>query len=45
MTVDILTSAYANNFYTVFLVSGDGDYVPVLEEVVRLGKKITVAAL
>jgi uncharacterized LabA/DUF88 family protein len=43
--VDILTNSFNNNLDTVFIVSGDGDYAPVLEEVIRHGKKIYVAAL
>jgi uncharacterized LabA/DUF88 family protein len=44
MTVDVLVNAYQNNLDTVYLISGDGDYVPVLEEARRLGKRIYVAA-
>lgn len=45
MTVDILTNVYQNNVDTVFLVSGDGDYGPVVAECKRLGKQVFVAAL
>jgi uncharacterized LabA/DUF88 family protein len=44
LTVDILVNAYQNNLDTVYLLSGDADFVPVLEEVRRLGKRIYVAA-
>jgi uncharacterized protein (TIGR00288 family) len=45
LTVDILSNVYMNNLDTVYLVSGDGDYKPVLEEVLRYGKHVYVAAL
>ena len=44
MTVDILVNSYRNNLDTVYIITGDGDFVPVLEEVKRLGKRIYVAA-
>lgn len=44
MTVDILTHVYQNNLETVYLVSGDGDYKPLIETVVRSGKQIYIAA-
>lgn len=45
LTVDILTNVYMNNLDAVYLVSGDGDYMPVLEEAIRYGKHVYVAAL
>lgn len=45
MTVDILGHAYRNNFDILYLVSGDGDYTPLVEEVARVGKQVYVAAL
>jgi len=45
MTVDILSNIYQGNIETVFLVSGDGDYEPVLSECRRMGKQVFVAAL
>lgn len=44
LTVDILTHAYQNNCDTIYLMSGDGDYVPVLAEVQRLGKQVFISA-
>jgi len=44
LTVDILINSYRNNLDTVYIITGDGDFVPVLEEVKRLGKRIYVAA-
>ena len=44
MTVDILSNIYQGNVESVFLVSGDGDYEPVLAECRRMGKQVYVAA-
>lgn len=44
MTVDILTNVYMNNLDSVYLVSGDGDYKPILKEAIRHGKHVHVAA-
>lgn len=44
IAVDMLTHAYQDNCDSVYLVSGDGDYVPVLAEVQRLGKQVFVSA-
>ena len=45
MTVDVLTNVYQNNLDTVYLVSGDGDYAPLIHEAQRMGKQVIVAAL
>lgn len=45
MTVDILTNVYQNNLDAVFLLSGDGDYAPVVAECKRMGKQVFVSAL
>jgi len=45
LTVDILSNVYMNNVDSIFLVSGDGDYKPVIEEAIRFGKNVYVAAL
>lgn len=45
MTVDILTNVYQNNLDTVFLLSGDGDFGPVVAECKRMGKQVFVSAL
>jgi uncharacterized LabA/DUF88 family protein len=44
ITVDILTHVHYNNIDTVFLVTGDGDYLPLLEEVRHSGKNVFLAA-
>jgi len=43
LTKDVLSHAYQNNYDAVFLVAGDGDYVPLVEEVKRRGKIVYVA--
>jgi hypothetical protein len=35
---DILSHAFRDNYDVMVLIAGDGDYVPLLEEVKRLGK-------
>jgi uncharacterized LabA/DUF88 family protein len=44
MTIDILSHVYKNNVDAIYLLSGDGDYVPILEEVIRQGKRVYTAA-
>jgi len=43
LTTDLLSNAYRDNFDSAVLVAGDGDYVPLVEEVKRLGKVVHVA--
>jgi uncharacterized LabA/DUF88 family protein len=42
MAVDMISSAYEKNYDTLILVSGDGDFVPVLKKLKELGKNIEV---
>lgn len=44
MTLDIILHANNGSYDTVLLVSGDGDYLPVIEEVMRTGKQVYLAA-
>jgi uncharacterized LabA/DUF88 family protein len=44
LTKDMLSHAHQNHYDVAILVSGDGDYVPLVEEVKRLGKVVHVAA-
>lgn len=44
MTVDILTHVFNDNVDTVFLVTGDGDFLPIINEIVRHGKQVVLAA-
>ena len=44
MTVDILSQIYLDNIDTVYLIAGDGDYLPIISEVIRMGKQVYLAA-
>lgn len=44
MCLDILSNVYQDNTDAVYLLSGDGDYFPVLEECQRRGKSVYVGA-
>lgn len=39
---DFLGNAFRNNYDVAFLFAGDGDYLPLVEEVKRLGKIVCV---
>lgn len=43
--VDVLTQAYQGAVDDIYIVSGDGDYAPLIEQVMRTGKRVHVAAL
>jgi len=45
LTVDVLTHTYQNNFDILYLISADGDYKPLINEVIRNSKQVYVAAL
>jgi len=45
LTVDVLSNAYQNNLDVVYLITGDGDYAPLIAECQRQGKQVFVAAL
>ena len=42
LTKDMLSNAFLGNYDTAILVAGDGDYVPLVQEVKRLGKRVHV---
>jgi uncharacterized LabA/DUF88 family protein len=42
LTKDLLSHAFRNNFEVAVLIAGDGDYVPLVEEVKRLGKLVYI---
>ena len=44
ITIDALRHTYNDSLDTLFLLSGDGDYLPLIEEVMRQGKKVVVGA-
>jgi len=43
LTKDVLSHAFLDNYDIAVLVAGDGDYVPLVDEVKRLGKQVCVA--
>jgi uncharacterized LabA/DUF88 family protein len=43
LTKDMLSHAFMDNYDVAVLVSGDGDFAPVVDEVKRLGKLVYVA--
>ena len=45
MTRDILCHGFRNHYDLAIIVTGDGDFLPVIEEVKRMGKQVGVAAL
>jgi len=45
LTVDALLNTYQNNLDAVYLISGDGDYEPLILECQRQGKQVYIAAL
>ena len=45
MTIDMLNSSLMENVDALYLFSGDGDFVPLIREVMRRGKQVYVMAL
>lgn len=45
LTIDALRYAYGNSIDQVVLITGDGDYIPLLREVMAQGKMVQVMAL
>jgi uncharacterized LabA/DUF88 family protein len=45
ITVDALTHVYNNDIDIVVLMTGDGDYKPLIEAIMRRGKRVYLAAL
>jgi uncharacterized LabA/DUF88 family protein len=41
---DILTFAFKDKFDTAILVSGDGDFIPIIDEIKSYGKKVELWA-
>jgi hypothetical protein len=40
LATDMLSHAFMNNYDVAFLVAGDGDYLPLVQQVKRLGKVV-----
>lgn len=45
LTIDVMRFAYSDAVDTIHLVSGDGDYLPLIQDVMRRGKEVVVSAL
>jgi uncharacterized LabA/DUF88 family protein len=45
MCTDILTHVHRDHVDRVLFISGDGDYLPLIDEVIHSGKNVDVAAL
>jgi len=44
LTIDVMRTAYGDAADCIHILSGDGDYIPVINEVMRQGKKVIVWA-
>jgi uncharacterized LabA/DUF88 family protein len=44
LAVDALSHVYKNNVEAVYIMSGDGDFLPLLEEALRQGKQVYLSA-
>lgn len=44
LCVDVLTHVYRRNTDAILLMSGDGDYEPLVEEVLRSGVQVYLSA-
>ena len=45
LVIDVLKYAHLNAVDLIYLISGDGDYLPLIQEVMRQGKQVYVGAL
>jgi uncharacterized LabA/DUF88 family protein len=43
LTKDLLVNAFHRNYDVAVIIAGDGDYVPVIEELKRMGRTVYVA--
>ena len=43
LSTDMLSHASHGNYDTAMLVAGDGDYVPLVDEVKRIGRRVVIA--
>lgn len=44
LTVDVLTQVHHDTLDSVYILTGDGDYLPLMDEVIRHGKQLYVSA-
>ena len=45
ITIDALRHSYNNHVQAILLVTGDGDYLPLIEEVMRTGTQVWLGAV
>lgn len=45
LTIDALRYAYGNSIDKIIIITGDGDYIPLLREIMARGKMVQVYAL
>ncbi len=45
IVIDVMKYAYSDAIDQIYLVSGDGDYLPLIHEVMQKGKQVMVGAL
>ncbi len=44
ISIDVLRAAHLSNVELIYILSGDGDYVPLIQEVSRYGKEVWLGA-
>lgn len=44
ITIDALRHTYNNSIDGIYIFAGDGDYLPLIKEVMRQGKQVTIGA-
>ena len=44
IAIDMISLAYENSYDTAILVSGDGDFIPIVKKIKELGKNVEVWA-
>ena len=45
IAIDVMRHAHSNEIDVIFIVSGDGDFLPLARETMRLGKQVIIGAL
>lgn len=44
IAIDVMRTAHLRNAELIYLLSGDGDYLPLVDEAMRLGKQVFLSA-
>ena len=44
ISIDVLRAAHLSNIELIYILSGDGDYIPLIQEVSRYGKEVYLGA-